>query len=119
MFAFSKNSIPTGVIVFFKGALIAIPSGWHLCDGTNGTDDLRDKMIICAGNLYVVDAIGGLVTHAHTNTADSAESDESVEVQSGTGQDVPAELHRHSITVGIDDAENMPPYVAKGFIQKL
>ncbi|HQZ60518.1 MAG TPA: hypothetical protein PLQ39_12655, partial [Acinetobacter sp.] len=27
---------------------IDIPSGWNLCDGTNGTPDLRDKFIVGA-----------------------------------------------------------------------
>lgn len=39
----------TNMIVFWNGLSSAIPSGWHLCDGTNGTPDLRDKFIVGGG----------------------------------------------------------------------
>lgn len=37
-----------GVIVAWSGTIANIPAGWALCDGTNGTPDLRDKFIIGA-----------------------------------------------------------------------
>lgn len=52
--------------------------GWYLCDGTNGTPDLRDKFIVGAGGAYVNGAVGGASTvtlgtanmpqHTHTIT---------------------------------------------------
>jgi hypothetical protein len=36
----------TGMILFWSGSLGAIPSGWHICDGTAGTPDLRDQFIV-------------------------------------------------------------------------
>lgn len=36
--------------------------GWHLCDGTLGTPDLRNKFIVGAGNLYANGATGGATT---------------------------------------------------------
>jgi microcystin-dependent protein len=53
------TTIPTGVISLWYGAIGSIPSGWYLCDGSNGTPDLRDKFIIGAGNSYAVAATGG------------------------------------------------------------
>jgi len=41
----SGGSIPSGVIVMWSGSYNDIPAGWHLCDGTSGTPDLRDKFI--------------------------------------------------------------------------
>ena len=53
------TTIPTGVISLWYGSIGSIPAGWYLCDGTNGTPDLRDKFIIGAGSSYAVSATGG------------------------------------------------------------
>jgi len=46
--AFVRDIIPAGVIVMWSGTIATIPSGWYLCDGNNGTPDLRNKFIIAA-----------------------------------------------------------------------
>lgn len=35
----------TGTVVAWHGMLSDIPAGWVLCDGNNGTQDLRNKFI--------------------------------------------------------------------------
>ncbi len=40
----SINIIPRGIIIAFNGT--DIPYGWALCDGTNGTPDLRGRFIL-------------------------------------------------------------------------
>jgi hypothetical protein len=70
----TSPSIPTGGIIIWSGSTGSIPSGWLLCDGTNGTPDLRDRFIIGAGNTYAVNATGGTadaIVVAHTHTASS------------------------------------------------
>lgn len=42
------GAFPPGVIVMWSGPLGAIPSGWALCDGTNGTPDLRERFVMGA-----------------------------------------------------------------------
>lgn len=42
------------MIVIWSGAIVDIPAGWALCDGNNGTPDLRNKFIIGAGDTYAV-----------------------------------------------------------------
>lgn len=37
--------VPKGAIIMWTGSLANIPQGWALCDGTNGTPDLRDKFV--------------------------------------------------------------------------
>jgi len=69
----SAPAVPTGAILLWSGSTGSIPSGWLLCDGTNGTPDLRDRFIIGAGNNYAVNATGGtadavVVSHTHTPT---------------------------------------------------
>ena len=70
-------TIPAGMIAMWSGSIGSIPSGWYLCDGSNGTPNLTDRFIIGAGSTYAVNATGGatsvtLVTAnmpAHTHTA--------------------------------------------------
>ena len=70
----ASPTLPSGVIVLWSGAIGSIPSGYYLCDGTNGTPDLRDRFIIGAGNTYSVSQTGGtadaiVVSHTHTATS--------------------------------------------------
>jgi microcystin-dependent protein len=62
---------PAGVIVLWSGSIGSIPAGWVLCNGSNGTPDLRNRFIVGAGSTYAVDATGGsadaiVVSHTHT-----------------------------------------------------
>jgi microcystin-dependent protein len=56
--------LPTGVIVMWSGAISAIPSGWYLCDGNNGTPNLTGKFVVHAdadsGGTYAPNATGGV-----------------------------------------------------------
>ena len=36
--------IPSGGIIIWSGS--TVPNGWHLCDGTNGTPDLRNRFVM-------------------------------------------------------------------------
>ena len=58
--------VPYGTIVIWSGEVTAVPNGWHLCDGTGGTPDLRDRFIVGAGNNYAKGATGGEATHQLT-----------------------------------------------------
>jgi hypothetical protein len=46
----SFSNMPTGIIVMWSGSIATIPGGFYLCDGTNGTPDLRNRFIIGAQN---------------------------------------------------------------------
>lgn len=71
------TALPVSAIIRWSGAIANIPSGWQLCDGTNGTPDLRDRFIIGAGSTYSSGNTGGANTIAltapqipiHTHTA--------------------------------------------------
>ena len=49
--------VPSGLIIMWPEAVP--PAGWYICDGGNGTHDLRDRFIISAGSLYDPAEIGG------------------------------------------------------------
>ena len=42
------SGVPTGIIVMWNSTAASIPAGWQLCNGTNGTPDLRGQFIIGA-----------------------------------------------------------------------
>lgn len=56
--------IPRGIITMWSGAANAIPSGWLLCNGQNGTPNLMDRFIVGAGASYGVGSVGGAATVA-------------------------------------------------------
>lgn len=53
------NGVPSGVILIWRNSVATIPTGFVICDGTNGTPDLRDKFVAGAGGTYAVNAQGG------------------------------------------------------------
>jgi microcystin-dependent protein len=130
----------------WSGTMEDIPTGWALCDGTNGTLDLRNRFIIGAGDLYAVGNTGGsanatLVSHTHTGntttTSDNHAHNLAVRrfiggndvsrggtfgagtISTGAGDSA----HSHTVTVetvGEDVTnKNLPPYYALAFIQQV
>lgn len=73
-----NTALPANAIIVWSGLVVDIPTNWQLCDGTNGTPDLRDRFIVGAGASYALGATGGassvaltapqLPSHSHTVT---------------------------------------------------
>jgi hypothetical protein len=66
-------ALPTGMIVMWSGSIATIPAGWLLCNGQNGTPDLRGRFVLGAGGDFGVGAQGGsadavVVSHSHEGT---------------------------------------------------
>lgn len=55
----AATQLPRGIITMWSGATNAVPSGWALCDGNNGTPNLKDRFIVGAGQSYGVGNTGG------------------------------------------------------------
>ena len=53
------SDVPNGAIIMWSGTVATIPDGFSLCDGSNGTPDLRNRFVIGAGSNYAVGATGG------------------------------------------------------------
>jgi len=76
----SSPAVPAGCILLWSGSTGSIPATWYLCDGTNGTPDLRNSFIVGAGSSYAVNATGGtadaiVVSHTHSATSTSVVTD--------------------------------------------
>jgi hypothetical protein len=76
----AATPIPAGGIFLWSGSIGSIPAGYVLCNGSNGTPDLRDRFVVGAGSTYSVDGTGGsanaiVVSHTHTATSTSVVTD--------------------------------------------
>jgi len=119
-------AMPSGVVTMFFGS--QIPSGWALCDGLNGTPDLRDRFVVGAGNLYPLAGTGGAAQHVltvaemprHSHSYESPNWYNSIQQSS---PDYAAFVGRGSSTTsdtgGNTAHNNMPPYYALQYIMKL
>ncbi len=88
------NAIPSGLISMWSGTIANIPSGWVLCNGSNGTPDLRNRFIIGAhsDNLGVANT-----TVTGTNTLSGGSKDAIVVSHSHTATSVVTDpQHRHA-----------------------
>ena len=67
--------VPVGTIVMFNSNFA--PAGWAICDGTNGTPDLRNRFIVSSdGTGFDLDETGGFrnavtVDHTHDITTNN------------------------------------------------
>ena len=122
----SVPGVPVGGIIMWSGATNAIPSGWALCDGNNGTPNLQDKFIVGAGSSYAVDATGGsadatLVSHTHNllyNHGSFGGSSGAVTPRSGNTPVTPGISGRVSTEGSSATNANLPPYYALAYIIK-
>ena len=109
---------PRGLILLWSGAIVDIPSGFVLCNGNNGTPDLRDKFVVGAGDSYAVNDSGGADTHTHDFTTDGHNhytfaGAPWVDPTGDTGQ-----ITTNQDTGTTDAGSSLPPYYALAFIMK-
>jgi hypothetical protein len=62
----ASRMVPAGTILAWWGSLEDIPANWLLCDGQNGTPDLRERFIVGAGLSRQPHEVGEADTHTHT-----------------------------------------------------
>jgi len=93
----SISTFVTGMIIMWSGSIATIPSGWLLCNGANGTPDLRNRFIVGAhsDNAGVANTTitgsstqtGGskdAIVVSHTHTATSTDSGHTHSVPDGS-----------------------------------
>jgi hypothetical protein len=95
------SAFVAGMIMMWSGTIATIPSGWYLCDGNNGTPDLRNRFIIGAN----ADDGGA----AKTNVTGTA-------TQSGGSKDliVPAHTHTSNYSDNTNYLKNVQMSTATG-----
>jgi len=143
------DAFTTGMIILWSGTTATIPTGWALCNGTNGTPNLTDRFVVGAGSNYGVAQTGGskdaiVVAHNHDASTGEAGSHShtytkpsgSTQFQSGGAVGGASGLtsstttntssvgnHTHSVSVSSKGSsgtdKNLPPYYALAYIMRL
>lgn len=122
---------PIGAIIVWSGTEDSVPQGWSICNGENGTLDLRDKFVLGAGTHEVGETGGSeevtltveqMPQHRH-NIYDGAMGSGTtlfpyVSVGSKTGSNRTNSADIATFSGGNNPHPNMPPYYTALYIQK-
>jgi microcystin-dependent protein len=99
------SSVPKGAIIMWSGLETDLPSGWAICDGTQGTPNLRNRFIVGSGvgSDNPVGSTGGaasmtlsvanMPSHSHGATASISGN------ISGTTSEAGAHTHPHNANI--------------------
>ena len=143
-----NSSFKTGMIQLWYGTIATIPTGWVLCNGSNGTPDLRNKFVVCAdadvGGIAKstltgsATQTGGSANHTHTissgttgiSVSDTGHS-HGTSTSAGTngaGTNFVYSIYTGYASLSVNDmghthggatGTNNPPYFALAYIMKL
>jgi hypothetical protein len=108
----------TGMILLWSGSVANIPAGYVLCNGSNGTPDLRNKFIVGAGATYNPGDSGGALTHTHTFTANAHNHQIAAGSDIATGTGSANTTSSVAVTGTTDAGSSLPPYYALCYIMK-
>jgi len=139
-------SFPIGAITMWYGLISEIPSGYIVCNGLNGTPNIKDRFVKGASNSTELLTTEGASTHLHTGGGVSNFAhDHSISsfntsgeatyhtAQSGTGATAAAFNHYHTVggantsmnnhthaQTGVSStASSMPPYKSLHWIKRI
>lgn len=135
------NGVPKGGIIMWSGT--TVPEGWALCDGSNGTPNLKDRFIVGASATYPVGSTGGSasqdINHTHNDDHQHSGSTgmllgESNDRDPGTNKTA-GDQHYHAFTTNLKSQQgfgtmtqlmnqnnivnSLPPYYALAYLMKL
>ena len=129
----AADVVCTGMITLWSGSVASIPSGWALCDGSNGTPDLRGRFVLGGGgSTYAIGSTGGEATHKLTvaelpshNHYSSTKAGRMFTLGTSAGQYIVTSSQTQTSNVTGGNAgggtahNNMPPYYVLAYIMKL
>lgn len=122
------QAVPKGLIAIYEGYIVDIPTNWVLCDGNNGSPDLRGKFVYGATDDDDVGDTGGEATHTliEAEIPSHAHFLKQGSGAVGTGNYTPpqplTDYGNNSLSeyTGGGGAHNtLPPYVKKAYIMWL
>jgi len=120
--------VPRGSIVMWSGSVTNLPTGWALCDGQNGTPDLRDRFVLGFNPDApepIMGEAGGAASHDHSvdigqfNTGSTGGNLGWAGIRSDWS--IPG-AHTHTVNppaTPTTTASHLPPFIRLGFIMRL
>lgn len=143
------SNVPPGGVIIWTGEASAVPEGWALCDGTNGTPDLRGRFVLGESESHAAGTTGGtetvrlstaqLAKHSHgqyvpvSATGSTTSGYVNLVNPASTNNPVSGRPYEDGLFGGTTNAnqvntktqgdsephENMPPYYVLAYIMKL
>ena len=127
-----NGAIPVGGIIPWYGQESGVPNGWAVCNGQNGTPDLRSRFIVAAGSGYTIGGTGGeeshkltvgeMPSHLHSYKFKGADIDDNWKSKNN----LYAVSHTYTWNTAYTDYvggdqphENRPPYYALIYIMRI
>ncbi|CAF3800092.1 unnamed protein product [Adineta steineri] len=87
--------VPSGVILLWSGTIATVPQDWAICDGTQGTPDLRDRFILGSGSN---------AQYSPTQTGGSSSQTATITVGDTTLTTAQMPSHSHGGSTSIEDS---------------
>ena len=129
------SDVPTGAIMAFMPRMTGgdygnaselrawlARQGWAICDGTGGTPDLRNRMLLGTTDLFSVGQRMGSWEHAHRirgETGIPVRRNRNTPTGRLQNLQIPDDQHRHRVDMEADKAEHLPPSMRVLFIMKV
>ena len=111
--------LPINTIAIWHSSIGSIPPGWHHCDGTNGTPDLRDRFPIGAGDSFTPNDSAGNQDHTHDFLSDGHTHSFPAGALMGAGVDFTATPDINFVAGTTDPASVLPPYFSLPYIMRI
>lgn len=118
------DAFPRGVILPWYAKSGEFPGGWAVCDGTNGTPDLRDRFLIGVSDMAEVGKSVGKNEHSHTftgrtNTCRANPDPKAIGAQKRGSTSVAGLDHSHPLSGATVSESHIPPSVTVLYMMKL
>lgn len=113
------HSTEHGLIFGWTGNPAFLPDGFVLCDGNNGTPDMRDRFVVGALDVYSVGEKNGVSVHVHSFTSDLHSHVRTPGTGFGAGGSLGRFLDNQADTGTTEQGDLTPRFYALCFLMKL
>lgn len=120
----AQAAVPRGTVIAWYAKSGPFPTGWAICDGTNGTPDLRGRYVQGVAALAEIGRTPGSATHQHNFRATSGDARTDPDGWNAMGMNRPNPPHStgldhsHAVSGTSENASSLPPSVTLIYLMK-